>query len=381
MAKKKELEVSEMQTVKESSGNKIFSMMLKDEKNLLASSSKPTELVMTESPSLNWALNGGFPKGQTTLLYGPEGSGKSLVSMMAVGSLQSSDPDAYAVVISTEMRAPSPQRLKQLGVDPDRTLIRQANTLHDVFDWINSKDEKFTNSDGSKGGPGLAFAIDQGVPFKALIIDSIKGIQGPKEQNLESVEKDFMGDLSKVLNPALRSILGMIRQHNLMTIFVQQVNMNMDQDEVKYQNKKYIIPSGQALKHFVEVSFLVERVVSKTSKLFDETLQSIRELPVQVGHTIRMKNDKHNLGKPFREAEFQIHYSKGIVNTGTEVATMAMNLNIITKPINPETGKTINAQYVFKGNRWVGADKMILEIEKSPELQREIMEAVEALDK
>lgn len=360
--------------------NKWFSQMLKDEKNVQGSVVAVKSRILTASPSLNWALSGGFYKGYTTCVYGPEGSGKSLLSMMAIGAMQEADPDALAVIITTEMRAPSPDRMRQLGVDPDRVLIRQANTLHDVFDWIVSKDEKFVNSDGSKGGPGLSYVLEQGAPIKALVIDSIKGIQGPKEQNLETLEKDFMGDISKFLNPSLRAILPVIRKYDLMTILVQQVNMNMDQDEVKYQNKKYIVPSGQALKHFCETMALVTRVESKDSKIFDETMNSIRELPVQTGHTVRVKVEKANLDNPFREAEFQIDYNRGVVNTGLEVAKLAANLGVISHPLNAE-GKPIAAQWTFGTRKWIGFANAVKEIESDPGLQDQLMSAINGLDK
>lgn len=356
--------------------NKWMSMMLKDEKNLKASEVLAKVRIPFPSPSLNWAFSGGLTPGYSTVLYGPEGSGKSLISMIAVGSLMQRDPEAIAVLISTEMRAPNPERLRALGVDPERLLIREVNTLHDVFDWIASADDKFTNSDGSKGSPGLKFMLDQGAPIRALVIDSIKGIQGPKEQAAESVEKDFIGDISKFLNPALRSMLPVIRKYNILTIMVQQVNMNMNPDEVKYQNKKWIVPSGQALKHFAETMALVERVESKDSKLFDDSIKSIRELPVQAGHTIRVRCDKANLDSPFREAEFQIHYQKGVVNTALEIAKLAANLNVISHPTNAETGKPIVAQWVFGDKKWIGFANAVAEIEATPELQRQLMKAI-----
>ncbi len=356
-----------------------MSLFLRDEKNLQAALVKPKQKILTASPSLNWAMP--IYRGYTLCLYGPEGSGKSLISMIALGALMKDDPDACAVLISTEMRAPTPDRLRQLGVDPDRLLIRQANTLQDVFDWIISNDDNFENTDGTKGSPGLSYAIENGFNCKALIIDSIKGIQGPKEQGMESVSKEIMGDISKALNPALRAILPLIRKHELMTILVQQVNMNMNPDEVRYQNRKWIIPSGQALKHFCETMALIERVESKDSKIFDESMQSIRELPVQIGHTIRVRTEKANLDSPFREAELRINYKEGVVDTGLEVVTLAANLGLIKHPLNPETGKEIAAQWVFGNRKWIGFNKVVEECDGNPELQREIMRAVESLDR
>lgn len=366
--------------------NKWMTAFLKDEKNKLGSLVVPKGRVLTPSPSLNWALSGGFYKGYATCLYGPEGGGKSLTTMAAIGSLMQADPEAMAVLISTEMRAPTPDRVAKLGVDPDRLMIREANTLHDVFDWIASMDDKFTNSDGTKGSPGLAYMLADGAPIKALIIDSIKGIRGPKEQNLETVEKEYMGDLSKFLNPSLKVILEIIRKHNLMTIFVQQVNMNLNPDEVKYQNKKWVIPNGQSLKHFCETMALVERVESKDSKIFDDSMKSIREIAVQNGHTVRVRVEKANLDSPFREAEFQVDYRKGIVNIPMEVANLAANLGVISHPVNAETGKPIASQWVFEGQngiskKWIGFANAVTEIESNPELQAAIMTKINGMDK
>lgn len=359
--------------------NKWMSMFCKDEKNIIASETLPRERVITKSPSLNWALNGGFCKGYTTVLYGPEGSGKSLTSMLAVAALHQSDPEALAMLISTEMREVSPNRLRILGVDPERLIIRHANTVHDVFDYIASMDVTFKNSDGSKSGAGLSYALHEGAPIQGLIIDSIKGIRGPKEQDAKSSEDTIMGDLSKYLNGSLRLILPIIRKYNLMTIFVQQVNMNMNPDEVKYQNKKWTIPSGQALKHFAETMALIEQVTKKDSKIFDEELKSIRQLPVQQGHTIRVRVDKANLDRPFREAEFQIHYDKGVVNTALEVAMLATNLGVVRHPLT-DKGTENRLMWEYKDQKWKGINGVIDALESSPELQREVMADVITMD-
>lgn len=361
---------------KETKKKDWMSQLINNEKSLVATDAIPKQKIGTASPSLNWALSGGFYKGYTTCLYGPEGSGKSLISMLAVAAYQQMYPDEYVVLISAEMRDPDPAKLRTLGVNPDKLIIRKVNTLHDVFDWIASMDEQFTHSDGSAGPPGLAFMLSEGEKIGGLIIDSIKAIKGPKEQASESTEQHIMGDISFFLNPALRKILPVIRDYNLMTIFVQQVTMNMNLDEVKYQNKKWTLPSGQALKHFCEVMALVERVVSKDSKLFSEEKTGIRDVAVQEGHTVRVRVEKANLDSPFREAEFRINYAKGIVDVGLEVALLGDGLGIISHPISEKTGKPDNARYEFGDKKWHGFDNIVAELETDPGLRREIMAKV-----
>jgi RecA/RadA recombinase len=222
----------------------------------------------------------------------------------------------------------------------------------------------------------LLFMLKEGVPVKGLITDSIKAIRGPRELGSDSAEKDIMGDLSKFLNPALRLILPVIRDHGILNQFVQQVNMNMNPDEVKYQNKKYILPSGMALRHFCETMALVERVERKDAKLFDESKSGVREgATLQIGHTIRVKIEKANLDTPFREAEFHINYNRGVVDMGLEVAQLGMNMGAITHPKN-DKGSDILNQWIFADKKWVGFDRCVSELEENPELRNQVMSAI-----
>ena len=357
-------------------------MIQKDERNIVGTNVKKKERVPTPSPSLNWALGGGFYKGYTICLAGMEGGGKSLTSMVAAGALMQEDPDAIVLLISTERRPPSPERVAKLGVDPSRLWIREANTIHDVFDFIASDDSSFKNSDGSGGSPGLLYLLKEGMPVKGLIIDSIKGIRGPKELGTETAEKEIMGDISKFLNPALRQIIDIIRDYNLMTIFVQQVNQNLNADEVKYQNKKYIIPSGQALKHFCETMAFIERVNGAKARIDSETKESISGVALREAHTVRVRVDKANLDAPFRDAEFTIDYNRGVINTGKELGELAISLGVVGHPANDKGGEIVN-QWALKNDdgtifkKWVGKDTFLNELETDKELQIKITAQVQ----
>jgi RecA/RadA recombinase len=332
------------------------------------------------SPSLNWALSGGLVYGNTTCYYGPEQSGKSLLTMIGAAAIHRDDPDAIVVLTSAEFRKPSKDKLVALGVDPDRLVVRQYNTIHDIFDWIASPDEKFKLSDGSTA-PGLLWMLKEGAPIKGLITDSIKAIRGPREIGSDSAEDNVMGDLSKFLNPALRKILPVIRDYGILNQFVQQVNMNMNPDEVKYQNKKYTLPSGMSLRHFCETMCLVERVERKDAKLFDEGKSGVRDTAtLQVGHTVRVKVEKANMDTPFREAEFHLHYNRGVVDVGHEVAQLAMNMGAIVHPKNDKGSDIVN-QWKFGDKKWIGFDACVAELEENPELRRQVMAAVYEIQK
>lgn len=354
------------------SGNKWIDMFMKDEKATVGSMVEAKERCVTASPSLNWSLGGGFYYGHSTCLYGPEGSGKSLIAQMTIGALHRSDPKALAVVNTSEFRAPTPERQKLLGIDPARIVFRKCNTIHDIFDWMTCKDSEFVNTDGTKGAPGMLYMLGEGAPIRAVITDSIKGIRGPRESVLGSLEDDYMMDLSKVLNPCFRAITEPIDKYNLLSVFVQQVNENNNADEVKYQGIKWKVPCGQALKHFCVSMALVERVTKKDSKSFNEDLENISEKSLQTGHTIRVRVEKANMDKPFREAEFKIDYDRGVVETELEVVKMAAGLGVIHHPINPDNQKPIVNQWTFNSGEikktWVGFAKALEEISASPEL-------------
>ncbi len=385
-------------------------MFQEDEKNIIGSEVSARTKIALDSPGINWAMGGGFYQGYTVCLYGPEQGGKSFLSMCGLGALHRFDPDAIGVTISSEFRPPVPERAAKLGVDPKRHMIRQANTIHDIFDWIVSRDPKFKSSDGKTGGPGLLYMLEQGAPIKYLGIDSIKGIRGPKEVKATSMsstnqigsqgakggaEKMDMGDLSRFLNPALREILPVIRQYNIMTVFVQQVNENMNADEVEYQGIKWKIPCGQALKHFCEHMVLVERINNKDSKIFSDQMilngspKASSEVSIQEGHTIRATVSKANLDSPFRTAEFQVKYNTGIVNQGLEVAKLATGTGAVYHPFSEQTKKEIankeppkvnNAWWaaVLDGQevKWNGFDNLVEDLNAKPELQRALMAEV-----
>jgi recombination protein RecA len=219
----------------------------------------------------------------------------------------------------------------------------QSNSAKDIFDHFSNK---------------LMPMVQDGLPLRMWMIDSVKAIRGPKEEKLESVEDHVMGDLSILLGKATKSVVGDIRQQSIATILIQQVNEEMDPAMAKYQSK-WKIPNGQALKHFVDIQVLLERVNAKDSKIFNE------ESEVQLGHTVRANTRKNRVGAPFRTAEFQLQYGVGVVNQHVEVAGLAIKLGIVERPSN--------IMYGFGGASWRGRPAFEAAIKASPELQAALM--------
>lgn len=281
--------------------------------------------VPTRSPSLNWATEiGGFQPGKVSVLYGPESCGKSLMAMMAIADYQKSDPDAIFIWFDAEFSFNLPL-FNKIGGDATRLIVRKSNDPLKIFDYI--------------GGEMLE-ALQEGAPIKGIVIDSIKSIRYPKETNMKQTTDQKMGGTgASYLPSALKLILPVIAEHNLLTFFIQQVTMEID--PMKALRNPFVITEGRALKHAADLMLEIVKLDTKNGVL--ESGETITGAAQQTGHKVRVKVKKNRLGKPARMAQFSYHYDKGIIDTGIEVFELAKSLGVIYHPINPDTGK-VNAQ-------------------------------------
>jgi len=296
------------------------------------------------SPSLQWAMDGGLPGGKVLMFAGPESSGKSAGAYDLIKQMQAADSDGFAIFYDAEYNYDKNYAAK-LGVDTRRLIVKQGNRAKDVFDHFHNE---------------VMPLVQDGLPLRMMVIDSIKGLRGPREAAMESTEDNIMADLARILGPATKMIVGDIRQHSIATVLIQQVNEEMDPKVAKYQSK-WKIPNGQSLKHFVDILVLVERVNAKDSKIFDGH-------EVQLGHTVRATVRKNRVGAPFRIAEYQLGYGQGTVNVHKEVAGLAVKLEVVERP-NQQT-------YKFQDRSWRGREAFENALADDPTLQAAIMDSV-----
>lgn len=312
-------------------------------------------LYKSSSPSLNWALNGGIAGGKVFTVYGPESAGKSLVGYDFIAQLHKSDDKAFAILYDAEYNFNKPY-VSALGVDTDRLIVAQTNKPDEIFDHFYDT---------------LWPMLQDGLPLKMVMIDSIKSIRGPKEAATKSVTDHVMADLPQLLSKASRKWIEPIRKHDIGVIAVQQVNMEMDPNLVKYQNKKWNIPNGQSLKHWSDYMLLVERIEKKDSKLFDTSVSSLVESNksgIQVGHMVRCKVEKNRVGSPYRIAEFTVQYGKGIVSAWSELAELGIALKVVQRPTNQT--------YEFAGEAIRGRDNFFTAVRESTEMQGKLEAAI-----
>jgi RecA/RadA recombinase len=319
---------------------------------------KALPAVPSRSPSLNWATSvGGFSPGKITVLYGPEQAGKSLLAYMAIADVQKSDPEAIFVWFDAEYSFNLPL-FKKVGGDPKRLVYRKTNDPLKIFDYI--------------GGEMLEL-LQEGAPIKGIVIDSIKAIRYPKETNMKQTTDQKMGGTgASYLPSALKLILPVISDYNLLTFFIQQVTMEMD--PMKALRNPFVITEGKALKHAADLMLEIVKLDTKAGVL--ESGETITGAAQQTGHKVRIKVKKNRLGIPARMSQFTYHYDNGIIDTGVEIFELAKSLGVIFHPVSATSGKENTMMWQFGNYDPIkGEDNMKQFVTASSKVQEEILKA------
>ena len=312
--------------------------------------------IPTRSPSLNWALSvGGFQPGKVSVLYGPESSGKSLLAMMSVADYQKRDKEAIFIWFDAEFSFNLPL-FKKIGGDASRLVVRKSNDPLKIFDYI--------------GGEMLEMLQD-GAPIRGFIIDSIKAIRYPKEVNMKQTTDQKMGGTgASYLPSALKLVIPVVAEYNLLTFFIQQVTMEID--AMKALRNPYVITEGRALKHAADVMLEIVKLDTKNGII--ESGDTISGASQQTGHKVRIKVKKNRLGAPARMAQFTWHYDNGVVDTGNEIFDLAKSLGVIFHPVNPDSGKENAQMWAFGTHAPIrGEANMRSAVVTSKRLQDEIL--------
>lgn len=312
----------------------------------------------SRSPSLNWALDiGGFQPGKIYVPYGPESAGKSLLVMMAVADFQKRDPEAIFVWFDAEFSFNLPLFVK-VGGDPERLYLRRTNDPEKIFDYMKGEMKEM---------------LQEGCPIRGFVIDSIKSILYPKEANMKKTTDQKMGGTgASYLPTALKWVIPIVAEHNLLAFLIQQVTMEID--SMKALRNPYVITEGKALKHAADAMLEITKLDSKKGVL--ESGKALSGSDHQVGHIIRVKVKKNRLGRPARVGQFAYHYDKGVINTGEELFDLGKSLGLIFHPISESTGKPNAMMWAFGNYPSIkGEDNMKQFVVDSLEVQNELMKA------
>lgn len=249
------------------------------------------EVIPTGSLSLDIALGvGGIPRGRIVEIYGPEASGKTTLALHVMAEVQKTG--GIAAMVDAE-HALDPSYAREVGVDIDNLLISQPDHGEQALE--------------------IAEHLVRSGAVDVVVIDSVAALV-PRAEIEGEMGDAHVGLQARLMSQALRKLTGAISKSNCTVIFTNQLREKVG---VMFGNPE-VTPGGRALKFYASIRLDVRRI------------DSLKQGSEIVGNRTRVRVLKNKVAPPFKEAEFDIMYGKGISRVG-DILDLAAALDLVNK--------------------------------------------------
>ena len=288
------------------------------------------ETVPTGCLSLDLALGlGGVPKGRVIEVYGPESSGKTTIALHMIAEVQKRG--GIAGFVDAE-HALDPVYAKNIGVDIDELYISQPDSGDQALE--------------------IAETMVRSGAIDIIVIDSVAALV-PKQEIEGDMGDSHVGLQARLMSQALRKLTPVISKSNCIVIFINQLREKVG---VMFGSPE-TTTGGRALKFYASVRMDVRRI---------ETLKQSGEM---VGNRTRIKIVKNKIAPPFKEAEFDIMFGKGVSKSG-DILDLASGIDLVKKS---------GSWYAYEGEKiGQGRENAKSYLESHPEMMDEIEQKVRA---
>jgi recombination protein RecA len=281
------------------------------------------EVIPTGALTLDNALGiGGVPRGRIIEIFGPEASGKTTVALHIVAQAQKAG--GVAAYIDAE-HALDPVYAANIGVDVENMLISQPDYGEQAME--------------------IADALIRSSAVDVIVVDSVAALV-PKAEIEGDIGDAQMGLQARLMSQVMRKLTGVVNKSNTTVIFINQLRMKIG---VVYGNPE-TTTGGRALAFYASIRLDVRRV------------ESLKKDGQEYGTRTKVKVVKNKLAPPFRQAEFNIVFGKGISSVGC-IFDVCVDANIIKKS---------GAWFSYKDKKWQGESNAIEEIEANKSLREEL---------